>query len=98
MDLPKRYLADCVSQERPVLIMDQSGHLAYVNQKAFEVTCLALTGKKECTPPSSVTNDGGEWVTANGEYTGLLRESSAYRPFFQALTKGLLLESLRRTR
>ncbi|WP_240359194.1 amidohydrolase [Pyxidicoccus trucidator] len=87
LDLPKRYLADCVSQDRPVFIVDQSGHLAYANQQAFEVTCLDLTGKKECTPPASVTSSGGEWVKAGGEYTGLLREPAAFLPFFQALMK-----------
>ncbi len=98
MDQPRLYLEECVSQDRPVIIVDQSGHLAYVNQKAFEVTCAFLKrkpeGKLECTPPDSVGQQGGEWVTMNGQYTGLLREPGAFDPFFQAMKKGLPLELL----
>ncbi|MDC0713792.1 amidohydrolase family protein [Stigmatella sp. ncwal1] len=93
MDRPMHYLEDCVSKDRPVLVVDQSGHLAYVNQKAFEVVCIEMTGKKECDVPHSVTENGGEWVKdrITQKYTGLLRESPAFEPFFQAMDKGLLL-------
>lgn len=85
---PKYYLDACVSQDRPVLVVDQSGHLAYVNEKAFQAVCK---GKKDCAPPESVTKDGGEWVKKNGQYTGLLRESSAFEPFLKAMDQRLPL-------
>ncbi|MFY2561190.1 amidohydrolase [Corallococcus terminator] len=89
MKQPKLYLDACVSKDRPVLILDQSGHLAYVNEKAFEVVCK---GAKKCKPPESVTANGGRWVVDdNGNYTGLLEEPAAYAPFMAAMEKGLPL-------
>ncbi|NTX51138.1 amidohydrolase family protein [Myxococcus sp. CA039A] len=89
MNQPKLYLDACVSKDRPVLILDQSGHLAYVNEKAFEVVCK---GARKCKPPESVTANGGRWVEDdNGNYTGLLQESAAFAPFMAAMEKGLPL-------
>lgn len=90
MKQPKLYLDACVTKDRPVLILDQSGHLAYVNDKAFEAVC----GKAaKCKPPESVTANGGRWVVDdNGNYTGLLQESAAFAPFMAALKTGLPLE------
>ncbi|WP_434348845.1 amidohydrolase [Myxococcus virescens] len=91
MTNPKFYLEACVpkAKERPVLIVDQSGHLAYVNQKAFEAVCPNGV-VKGCKPPESVGKGGGEWVTdADGNFTGLLRESSAFGPFMKAMQQNL---------
>ncbi|HYH99096.1 amidohydrolase [Hyalangium sp.] len=97
MDQPMLYIEACVGKDRPVIILDQSGHLAYVNRQAFEVTCAELAKGQDkdkgklCDPPSSVTENGGEWVKVNGEYTGLIREAPGFQPFLQAMTKGLPL-------
>ncbi|MFP2957694.1 amidohydrolase [Myxococcus sp. 1LA] len=89
MSQPKFYLDACVTKDRPVLILDQSGHLAYVNQKAFEAVCPNGV-VKGCKPPDSVAQGGGEWSTdADGNFTGLLRESSAYGPFLKAMGQNL---------
>ncbi|MFY1828421.1 amidohydrolase [Myxococcus fulvus] len=85
---PKLYLDACVSKDRPVLILDQSGHLAYVNDKAIEVVCK---GVKDCAPPPSVAAGGGEWAKDANGYTGLLKESAGYAPFMAAMTKSLPL-------
>ncbi|WP_426752311.1 amidohydrolase [Myxococcus sp. Y35] len=89
MAQPKFYLDACVTQDRPVLILDQSGHLAYVNQKAFEAVC-PNHDVKGCKPPASVGEGGGEWTTdEQGNFTGLLRESAAFAPFLAVLQKNL---------
>ncbi|WAM22908.1 amidohydrolase [Myxococcus sp. NMCA1] len=91
MAQPKFYLDACVTKDRPVLILDQSGHLAYVNQKAFEAVCPNGV-VKGCKPPDSVGQGGGEWATdASGNFTGLLRESSGYAPFMKAMQQNLPL-------
>ncbi|RKI11142.1 amidohydrolase [Corallococcus sp. AB030] len=91
MQQPKLYLDACVSKDRPVLILDQSGHLAYVNEKAFEVVCK---GQKPCTPPGSVADGGGRWVVgSDGQYTGLLEEAAAFAPFLGATQQGMLMEA-----
>lgn len=91
MDNPKFYIERCVSKDRPVLILDQSGHLAYVNQKAIDVVCA---GQSQC-PPASVAAGGGEWGPNNkAPFSGLLKESSGYAPFMAALQKSLPLAQL----
>ncbi|WP_223646081.1 amidohydrolase [Corallococcus sp. EGB] len=91
MQQPKLYLDACVSKERPVLILDQSGHLAYVNEKAFEIVCK---GQKPCTPPNSVTQNGGRWVVdSKGQYTGLLEEAAGFAPFLEATQQGMLVNA-----
>ncbi|WP_224243188.1 amidohydrolase [Hyalangium gracile] len=97
-DLPKKYLAACVSADRPVFIVDQSGHLAYVNQKAIDVTCASLKKEHQECPPASMAATGGEWVKGkDGQFTGLIREEAGFKPFLQAMGKSLtplaLLES-----
>ncbi|HYO54146.1 amidohydrolase [Archangium sp.] len=95
-DSPKDYLSACVGDERPVFILDQSGHLAYVNQKAIDVTCnyLKSTKKEEC-PPGSIKNGGGEWVKGpDGQFTGLIREPPAYEPFLEAMAHATLKKDL----
>ncbi|WP_095959137.1 amidohydrolase [Corallococcus macrosporus] len=89
MTQPKFYLDACVTKERPVLILDQSGHLAYVNQKAFEAVCPNGV-VKGCKPPDSVAQGGGAWATdADGNFTGLLQEASSYGPFLKAMQQDL---------
>ncbi|MCP3097276.1 amidohydrolase family protein [Myxococcus sp. K15C18031901] len=89
MKQPKLYIDACVSKDRPVIVLDQSGHLAYVNQKAFDVVCK---GQTKCQPPSSVTDNGGKWVTDANGFTGLLEESPAFAPFLEATQQGILLQ------
>ncbi|WP_257979157.1 amidohydrolase [Corallococcus exiguus] len=90
MQQPKLYLDACVRKDRPVLILDQSGHLAYVNEKAFEAVCK---GKTPCVPPDSVTQNGGRWVVdSKGQYTGLIEESAGYAPFLEATQQGMLMQ------
>ncbi|MBN9684862.1 MULTISPECIES: amidohydrolase [unclassified Corallococcus] len=89
MQQPKLYLDACVTKDRPVIILDQSGHLAYVNDKAFEAVCK---GQKPCNPPDSVTQHGGRWVVGDdGQYTGLLEESAAFAPFLEATQQGMMV-------
>ncbi|QSQ14137.1 amidohydrolase family protein [Myxococcus landrumensis] len=91
MDNPKFYIERCVSKDRPVLILDQSGHLAYVNQRAIDVVCA---GQTAC-PPSTVKAGGGEWAPNNtAPFTGLLKETSGYAPFMAAMQKSLPLAQL----
>ncbi|NNG97053.1 amidohydrolase [Gordonia araii] len=82
---PRDFLDACVSKDRPVLVLDQSGHLAYANGKAFEVVC---GGQPTCAPPASVAEGGGSWVKDDkGEYTGVLEEFAGYQSFVAAMEK-----------
>lgn len=82
---PKDYLDACVSKDRPVFVLDQSGHLAYANSKAFAAVC---GGASNCAVPDAVTKGGGGWVRDdNGEYTGALQEAAGYQPFMAAMEK-----------
>jgi len=61
---------DKVSTEVPILVMNQSGHIAYVNHKAFE-----LAGINDKTPSPG---DGGIYMKdAQGHLTGVVVEASA---------------------
>ncbi len=80
---PAPYLEHQVSATRPVLILDESGHLAYTNRQAFVAakicanaeTCGPKTAKSQPMPP-------GKWdVGKDGLFTGLLEEVEAYAPF-----------------
>ncbi|HNP55735.1 MAG TPA: amidohydrolase family protein [Gordonia sp. (in: high G+C Gram-positive bacteria)] len=85
---PKVFLDACVSKERPVLVLDQSGHLAYANDKAFAAVC---GGQPKCAVPNTVTEAGGGWVTDDkGEFTGVLQEAAGYAPFMAAMGKSNL--------
>ncbi|QQR41408.1 amidohydrolase family protein [Myxococcus xanthus] len=88
---PKFYIEACVSKDRPVIILDQSGHLGYVNQKAFDVVCgVQNANANNCTIPDSVKSGGGDWVTDSAKnFVGLLQEPSAFGPFLTALQKNL---------
>ncbi len=64
-----RYDLDEVSPENPVMVMHVTGHLAYVNSKAMELSGLG---------PETSQPEGGEiHKDENGIPTGLLKEMSA---------------------
>lgn len=89
-DNPARLIDELVSKTRPVIILDASGHLAYVNLKAFVKAgicesvdnCTGRTAlKKKPAPP-------GQWATSGGSegvFTGLLVEAPAYGDFMAAI-------------
>jgi predicted amidohydrolase YtcJ len=63
-------ILDKVSTEVPILVMNQSGHIAYVNHKAFE-----LAGITDKTPNPG---EGGIYMKdAQGRLTGVVIEASA---------------------
>jgi predicted amidohydrolase YtcJ len=85
---PAPFIAQEVSAAKPVIILDKSGHLAYVNLQAFvaagicETTdnCTRATARKPL-PPSP-----GQWpVDDSGVFTGLLVEPAAYKDFGEAM-------------
>jgi len=65
---------DKVSADVPIFIINQSGHIAYVNHKALEIA-----GITDSTPNPG---DGGIYQKdAQGKLTGLLFEGAAYQAF-----------------
>lgn len=85
---PAFYIADAVSAERPVVVIDQSGHFGYVNKAAFKVLKKHYDQKGMKWPP--VLQDGGQWATVDNQqnpkgnidlYTGLLQELGGLTPF-----------------
>ena len=63
-------ILDKVSTEVPIVVMNQSGHIAYVNHKAFEIA-----GINDKTPNPG---DGGIYLKdAQGRLTGVVVEASA---------------------
>ena len=65
---------DQVSTTVPIFIINQSGHIGYVNHKAME-----LAGVTESTPN---TSGGGVYVKdSQGKLTGVLIEPPSYTPF-----------------
>ena len=65
---------DKVSKDVPIFVVNQSGHIAYVNSKAFE---LAGVTNQTPNPPG-----GGIYVKdAQGNLTGKLIEAPSYLPF-----------------
>lgn len=67
-------ILDKVSTEVPIFVVNQSGHIAYVNRKAFELA--GITNKT----PNPV--GGGVFVKdAQGNLTGKLIEPTSYLPF-----------------
>lgn len=72
-------LLDQVSTTNPIFVVNQSGHIAYVNNKAFEEA--GITDK---TPDPG---NGGVYVRdANGKLTGVLHEPPAYAAFASKMT------------
>ena len=69
---------DQVSKDVPIFIVNQSGHIGYVNHKAIE-----LAGITEKTPNP---NGGGIYVKdAKGKLTGKLVEPPSYLPFMSKM-------------
>ncbi|WVH09361.1 MAG: hypothetical protein EoVTN8_746 [Fluviibacter phosphoraccumulans EoVTN8] len=67
-------LLDKVSTSNPIFIVNQSGHIAYVNHKALEVS-----GITDSTPNPG---NGGVYVRdAQGKLTGVLVEPPSYAAF-----------------
>jgi predicted amidohydrolase YtcJ len=61
---------DPISTEHPIVVLNASGHLAYANSRAFEVSGVA---KDVENPP------GGEFVRdADGNLTGFMKNNVAY--------------------
>lgn len=96
---PAEYIEKDLSAERPILLIDQSGHFGYVNHAAFDalrdVLAPDCSTSKSCSGWPPALGDGGEWdlkkgCTPKGAddtscYTGLLTEIPGYNPFFQAV-------------
>ena len=69
---------DKVSTEVPIFIINQSGHIAYVNHKAFEIA-----GVSDSTPNPG---DGGIYQkNAQGKLTGVLIEGASYAAFLKKM-------------
>jgi len=83
---PASFLARDLSSSRPTVLVDQSGHLAYVNRAAFDALELVYRAEGKEWPPKFVA--GGAFVTSddpaavgNARYTGLVQEEEAIAPF-----------------
>lgn len=72
-------LLDQVSTTNPIFIVNQSGHIAYVNHKALE-----LAGITENTPNPG--NGGVYSRDAQGKLTGVLIEPPSYSAFAKKMT------------
>lgn len=73
-------ILDRVSTTVPIFIVNQSGHIGYVNHKALE-----LAGVTESTPSPG---GGGIYVKdAKGKLTGVLIEPPTYGPFMDKMPK-----------
>ena len=86
-------ILDKVSTTKPVFIINQSMHIAYVNHKALEVA-----GITDSTPNPS---GGGKYVKdADGHLTGKLIEPPTYNAFLAKMplpTKDEVLTALKKT-
>lgn len=72
-------LLDTVSTTHPIFVVNQSGHIAYVNHKALE-----LAGITDSTPDPG---NGGVYVKdAQGRLTGKLIEPPSYAAFAKKMT------------
>lgn len=84
---------DKVSRDVPIFIINQSGHIAYVNSKAFEV---AGVSNQTPNPPG-----GGIYVKdEKGNLTGKLIEPPSYLPFQAKMpvpTQQELIQAMRKT-
>ena len=86
-------ILDKVSTDTPIFIINQSGHIAYVNHKALE-----LAGVTDKTPNPS---GGGIYVKdAQGRLTGKLIEPPSYLPFQEKIslpTEAELVQAIQKT-
>lgn len=88
---------------KPTFLLDQSGHLAYVNQDAFIEAgiCTAKPcGIKTLAPdqklPQNQTPPLGTWVMdKNGNFTGLLKEEGAFKPFMAKISTSKFFDALK---
>ncbi len=70
----------------PVFMEDQSGHLGYVNQAAFNAVEAYYASKHWTYPPTNM-GPGAVWVTNSaGAFTGLLQEEGAMEPFMHTFS------------
>ena len=67
---------DAISEDHPVFVLNTSGHLAYVNSKAYEVAGI----------PANVENPpGAEYVRdEHGKLNGVIKNNVAYLPVWLA--------------
>ena len=67
---------DDVSKDHPIFVLNTSGHLAYVNSKAFKVAGI----------PEDIENPpGAEYVRdANGKLNGVIKNNVAFLPIWSA--------------
>lgn len=73
-------LLDTVSTTNPIFVVNQSGHIAYVNHKAFEVAGV--------TAETPAPGNGGVYVKdASGKLTGVLHEPPSYTAFARKMTQ-----------
>jgi predicted amidohydrolase YtcJ len=72
MDTLDKNKLDDVSKDIPIFVLNQSGHFAYVNSKAFELADI----KGPLDQPAS-----GTYEVKNGVLTGVLEEAGAYKAF-----------------
>ena len=95
---PARYIEQHVSAARPVIVFDDSGHLAYTNRQAFvhagicakAETCGPKTAKGKPAPP-------GKWAAGkDGLFTGLLEEEPAFGAFEAAIPQPTQQETIDR--
>lgn len=89
-------------QRPPAFLLDQSGHLAYVNQQAFidakicnELPCGYKNLREGVALPQDATPPLGTWeMDKDGVFTGLLKEEGAYTPFVSAFGKDTIFEKI----
>lgn len=99
---PAHYLDLNVCPNRPVMVIDQSGHLAYVNRAAFD-GLQAFRSRRGLSWPPQLPS-GAAWSPSptpaagdNSRYSGLLIEEGGFQPFLDwlgATDRGLTGTSL----
>ena len=67
---------DDVSKDHPIFVLNTSGHLAYVNSKAFEAA--GITEEVENPPGAEYVRD------ANGKLNGVIKNNVAFLPIWSA--------------
>ena len=87
---PGFYIDQDVCSIQPVVVIDQSGHLAYVNKAAFDG--LQAWSAQNNLPWPPTLPSGNAWGPSatpnapdNSKYSGLLIESDSFTPFLEWL-------------
>lgn len=91
---PAYFIERDLSEDTPILLVDQSGHFGYVNHAAFKALYKHICGDAvPCAKWPPQLEPGDEWVTdctPQGQnmdcYSGLLVEPTAYYPFLDAVS------------